>query len=112
MGGGGLAIMRSTPAGEACVNSAGVVVLASMGRRVSHPSIASVGSRMGCRLCSRPSLCVVAVWAFWSMSAHVYKATAWPALKTPSSHVAMPPQSSTMWMGLWGRLNLGMVARA
>ena len=68
-------MMRSTPAGNACVNIAGVIVLASMGMRVSHPSIASGGRRRGCRLCSRASLCVVAVWAFGSMSAHVYEST-------------------------------------
>ena len=94
------------------MNIARVIDLASMGMRVSHPSIASGGSRRGCRLCSRASLCVVAVWASGSMSAHVYKATAWPALRTASSHVAMPPHSSTRWMGLWGRVDLGMVARA
>jgi hypothetical protein len=105
-------MMRSTSAGKACVNNAGVIVLASMGRRVSHPSIASGGRRRGCRLCNRPSLCVVAVWASGSTSAHVYEATACPALRIASSHVAMPPQSSTRCMGLWGRMYLGMFARA
>ena len=95
-------MMRSTPAGEACVNSAGVIILASMERRVSHPSIASGGNRRGCRLCSWASPCVVAVWASGSMSAHVYEATAWHALRTSSSPVTMPPQNSTMWMCLWG----------
>ena len=45
-----------------------------------------------------------------SMFAHVYEATAWPALRIASSPVAMPPQSSTKWMGLWGRVYLGMFA--
>jgi hypothetical protein len=67
--------MRSTSVGKACVNKDGVMVCASMGRRVSHPSRASRERRMGCRLCSRVSLCVVAVWASGSMSAHVYEAT-------------------------------------
>ena len=44
---GGLVMMRFTPAGKACVNNAGVIVLASMGRRVSHPYIPSGGSRRG-----------------------------------------------------------------
>jgi len=109
---GGLVMTRSTPAMKICVNSAGVIVLASMGRRVSHPSIDSGGSKRGCRLCSRASLCVVAVWASESMSAHVYEATAWPTLRIASCFVAMPQQSSTRWMGLWGRVNLGIVARA
>ncbi len=94
-------MMRSVHAGEACVKSAGVIVLASMRRQMPHPSIASGGSRRGCRLCSRASLCVVAVWAFGSMSAHVYEATAWHALRVASNLVAMPPpQSSTRWMVL------------
>ena len=47
---GGLVMMMSTPAGKACVNSAGVMVLTSMGRRVSHPSVDSrgVGGGAGC----------------------------------------------------------------
>ena len=105
-------MIRSTPAGKACVNSARLMVLASMGRQVSHPTVASGGSRRGCRLCSRASLWAVAVWASGSMSAHVYEATAWPALRTASSHVAMPPRSSTRWICRWGRMDLGMVARA
>ncbi len=108
---GGLAMMRSTPAGKACVNSSGVMVLVSIERRVSQPFIASGGSRRGCRAWSRASLCDVAVCAFGSMSAHVYEATAWPDLRIASSLVAMPPQSSTRWMGLWGRIYLGMVVR-
>ena len=109
---GGLVMMMSTPAGKACVNSSGVMVLASMGRRVSHPSIASGGSRRGCLSRRRASLCEMAVCASGSMSAHVYEATAWPDLRTASSYVAMPPHSSTKWMGLWGRMYLGMFARA
>ena len=105
---GGLAIMRSTPAGKACANKAGVMVRVSMGRRVSQPSMASRGRRLGCLPWSLASLCVVAVWASGSMSVHVYEATSWPALSTASSPVAMPPHSSTKWMGLWGRVNLGM----
>ena len=107
----GLVMMRSTPARKTCVNSAGVIVLASLGRRVSQPSLASGGRRRRCRLCSRASLCVVAVCASGSMCAHVYDATAWPAFRTASSHGAMPPQSFTGWMSLWGRMSLGMVAR-
>ena len=89
-------MMRSTPAWKTWVNNAGVIVLASMGRRYSiavfHiPSIASGERRRGCRLCNRASLCVVAVWAFGSMSTHVYDATVWHALRIASSHVAMPP---------------------
>ena len=104
-------MMRSTPAGKACVNSSDVIVLASMGRRESQPSIASGGRRRGCRLWSRATLSDVAVWGSGYMSAHVYKATAWPALNSASSHVAMPPQSSTRWMGLRGRIYLGMFVR-
>jgi len=59
-------------------------------------------------LANLASLCVVAVWASGSMSVQVYEATSWPALSTASSHVAMPPHSSTKWMGLWGRVYLGM----
>ena len=108
---GGLVMMRSDPAGNACVNSAGVMVLATMGRRMPHPSIASKRRRRGCRLSSKASLYVVAVCASGSMSTHVYKATSWSALRTDSRHVAMPPHSSTRWMGLWGRMYLGMFAR-
>ena len=46
------------------------------------------------------------------MSAHVYEATTLCALRNAFNHVAMPPQSSTRWIGIWGRVNLGMVARA
>ena len=67
-------MMRTTPAGKAYVKRVGVMVLVSMGRRVSHPSIASWGKKRGCRLCSLASLCVVAVCASGSMSAHVYVA--------------------------------------
>jgi len=69
-------MMRSTPAEKACVNSSGVMVLASIGRRVSHPSIASGGRRRGCRSLRRANLCEVAVCASGSMFAHVYEATA------------------------------------
>ena len=105
-------MMRSTPAGKACVKRGGVMVLISKGRRVSHPSIASWGRRRGCRLCNRAILCVVVVCASGSMYAYVYETTAWLALRIASIHVAMPPQSSTRWMGLMGRKNLGMVVRA
>jgi hypothetical protein len=88
--GGGLVTMRSAHAGKACANMAGVMVPASMG--------------------SRDSLCIVPVCASGSMSAHVYEATSWPALRIASSLVVMPPQSSTKWMGLWGRVCLGMFA--
>ncbi len=40
---GGLVMMRSTPAGNACVNKVGVMVLASIDRRVSHSKVASGG---------------------------------------------------------------------
>ena len=80
---GGLVMMRSTPAGKAFVKSSGVMVLASMGRRVSQPSIASWGSRSG-----------------------------YLALRQFSRHVAMPPQISTKWMGMWGRMYLGVSTRA
>ena len=109
---GGLVMMKSTPAGKACVNSSGVMDLASMGKRVSHPSMASRGSRRGCRMWRRESLCEVAVCASGSMSTHVYDATTWPALRIDSSPVAMPPHNSTRWMGLWGRMYLGVSARA
>ena len=52
----------------------------------------------------------MAVCASGSMSAHVYEATAWPALRIASSPVAMPPRSSTKCRGLWGRVYLGMFA--
>jgi len=55
--------MMSVPAGKACVNSTGVMVLVSMGRRVSHPSVAVRGRRSGYRLRSRVILCVVAACA-------------------------------------------------
>ena len=73
---GGLVMMMSTPAGKDCVNSSGVMVLASIGRRVSHSSIASGGSRKGCRSWRRASLCEVAVCESGSMSTYVYEATA------------------------------------
>ena len=73
---GGLVMMRSTPAGKACVNSSEVMVLAFIGRRVTHPSVASGGSKRGCRAWRRASLCEVTVCASGSMSAHVYEATA------------------------------------
>jgi hypothetical protein len=40
-------MMMSTPAGKACVKKAGVMVLVSTGRRVSHPVVASAGRRSG-----------------------------------------------------------------
>ncbi len=67
-------MMRSTPDGKACGNKVVVNDRASMGRRMSHPSIAFRGRRLGCRLYSRASLCVVAVCASGSMSAHVHEA--------------------------------------
>jgi len=90
-------MLRSTPAGKPCVKRDRIMVLVSMGRRVSHPSIASWGRKRECRLCSRASMCVVAVCASGSMFAHVYGATAWPALRTVSSCAAMPPHSSIRW---------------
>jgi hypothetical protein len=101
-------MMRATPAGKACVNSSGVMDMASMGRRVSHPSMAPSGSRRGCRMWRRASLCEVAVCASGSMSTHVYAATTWPALRIDSSPVAMPPHNSR----LRGRMYLGVSARA
>jgi len=44
---GGLVMMMSTPAEKACVNNAGVMVLKSMVRRVSHPIVASAGRSSG-----------------------------------------------------------------
>ena len=55
---------------------------------------------------------MIAVCASGSMSTHVYEATAWPDLRTDSSSVSMPPHNSTRWMGLWGRMYLGMSVRA
>ena len=78
------------------------MVRVSMGRRVSHPKVASGGRRRGCRLGSMASRWVVAVWASGSMSAQVYEATLWPAFKTASNLVAIPPQSSTRWRALGG----------
>ena len=68
-------MMRLTHDGKACVNKVGVMVRVSMGLRMSHPAIASRGRKLGCRLCSRASLCVAAVCASGSMSAHVHEAT-------------------------------------
>jgi hypothetical protein len=107
---GGLVMTKSTLAGKACANKAGDMVRASMGRRVSHPSIASSERRLGCRPWSLASLCAVAVWVSGSISAHVYEATSWLALRIASSLVAMPPHSSTMLMGLRGKVYLGMFA--
>ncbi len=109
---GGLVMMRSTPAGKVCVNSSGVMDLASMGRRVSHPSMACRGSRRGCRMWGRESLCEVAVRASGSMSTHVYDATSWPDLRIDYSPVAMTSHNSTKWMGLRGKMYLGVSARA
>ena len=109
---GGLVMMRSTPAGWACVNSSGVVVLASIGRRVSHPPIASMGSRSGCRSWRRASLCEVGMCASGSMSVHVYEATQCLDLRVASRLVAMPPQISTMWMVLRGMIYLSVSVRA
>ena len=109
---GGLVMMRFTPARKACVKSSGVMVLASTGRRVSHPSIASWGSWRGFLALRRASLCEVAECASGSMSIHVYEATECPDLRVASRPVAMPPQISTRWMGLWGRMYLGLSIRA
>ena len=103
-------MMRSTPARKACVNNARVMVRVSTSRRAFHPSIASWGRRLGCLLRSLANLCDDAVCASGSMSAHVYEVTAWPALRTASCPVAMPPQSSTMCRGFEGRVYLGMFA--
>ena len=89
--GGGQAMIMSIPEGKAYVNSAGVMVLASMGGRVSHSTVACSGRRRGCRLCSRLSLRVVAVCDSVSVSAHVYDAMAWPIFSTASSLEASPP---------------------
>jgi hypothetical protein len=109
---GGLVMMRSTPVGKACVKSSGVMVLASMGRRPSQSSIASWGSRRGCLALTRASLCEVAECAAGSMSTNVYEATECPDLRMASRPVAIPPQISTRWVGLWGRMYLGVSARA
>jgi len=58
---GGLAIIRSTPAGKACPNKAGVMVRVSMGKRVSHPMMAFGGRRLGCLPWSLDSMCDAAV---------------------------------------------------
>jgi len=99
------------PSGEGMCDRAGVIVLASMGRQLSHRTVFSRGRRRECRLCSRASLWVVAVCVSGSVSAYVYDAIAWPAFNTASSPVAMPPQSSTRWMGHWRRRYFGMFAR-
>ena len=99
--------MRFTPDGKTWVNSSGVMVRVSLGRRVSHPIVASGGRRKGCRLWSLASLWVVAVWASGSMSAQVYEATLWPAFRTASSPVAIPPQSSTRWRARVGMVYVG-----
>ena len=49
----------------------------------------------------------MAVWASGSMSAHVYEATLWPAFRTASSPVAIPPQSSTRCRALGGMVYVG-----
>ena len=98
------------PCWEGMREQAGVMVRVPMGRRASHPSIASMGRRLGCLFLSIASLCDVDVCASGSMSAHEYEATAWPALRTASSPVAMPPQSSTMCRGREGRVYLGVSA--
>ena len=103
-------MMRSAPDGKACVNNAGVMVRVSMGRWAFHPSIASWGRSLECLLRSLASLCDDSMCASGSMSANVYVATAWPALRTASSPVATLPQSSTMCRGLEGRVYLGMLA--
>ncbi len=104
-------MMRSTPAGKVYVNSARMILLAFMGRRVSHPSVASRKRMRGCRLCNRASLCVVAVCASGSMSDQVYETTAWLAFRSAANHVAMPPHSFTKWRGLWGIMYFGMATR-
>ena len=48
-------VMIFVPAGKAGVNSVGVMVLVSMGRRVSHPRVAVREGRSGYQLCSRVS---------------------------------------------------------
>ena len=91
--------------------SSGVMVRVSLGRRVSHPQVASGGRRRGCRLWSLASLWVVAMWASGSMSAHVYEATLWPAFSNASNPVAIPPQSSTKWRALGGVVYVGRYFR-
>ena len=108
---GGLVMIMSTPAGKACAKRAGVMVMVSIGNLVSHPLVASGGRRRGCRACSLARRWVVAAWASGSTSAHVYEATTWPAFRSAFSPVAMPPQSSTRWIGLSGMWYLGRVAR-
>jgi hypothetical protein len=103
--------MTPIPAGKACVNSVGVMVLVSMGRRVSHPKIAVRGRRSGYRLRSRLSLFVVAACAAGSTSDHVYDGTAWPDFRNASSPVGIPPQSSTGCSDMLGSMNIGMFAR-
>jgi hypothetical protein len=92
MGGGGLVMMTSTPAEKACEKRAGVMVLASIGMRGSHPEVASGGGRgegAGCVAMRGDGM-----WRYVRLGP-----------------VAMPSQSSTRWMGLWGRWYLGMVTR-
>ena len=100
-------MIMSTPAGKACAKRAGVMVLMSIGNLVSHPLVASGGRRRGCRARSLARRWVVAVWASGSTSAQVYEATVWPAVRSASNPVAMPPQSSTRWMCLPGMSYLG-----
>ena len=99
---GGLVIMKSIPVGKACVKSSIEMVLASMGRRVSHPRIASGGRRWGLLVWRRVSRCDTPVSASESVSAHVYEATTWPLFFYASRPVTIPPQSSTKRNGLWG----------
>ena len=55
-------------------------------------------------------MCDVAVRATGSMTVQEYETASWPAYSTASSLGAMPPHSSTKWMGLRGRVYLGMFA--
>jgi hypothetical protein len=100
----GVWLCRPSPRGRV-----GVMVMVSMGRRVSHPRAPS--GKGGYRLRSRVSPCVVAACAPGSISDHVYDVTAWPDLRNASSHVAIPPQSSTVCSGLLGSVNSGMFAK-
>ena len=103
--------MTFIPVGKACVNSVNVMVLVSMGRRVTHPRVAVKGRRSRYRLRIRVSLCVVAACAPGSISNHVYDATAWLDLSNTSTSLAIPTHSSIRCSGLFGSMNSGMFAR-
>jgi hypothetical protein len=62
-------------------------------------------------MCPRYILCDVALFASGSKYDHVYEATAWPPFRNASSQVAIPSQSSTKCIGLWGSRNTGVFAR-